>query len=294
MKNGTRLASHAFVAFALCSTLYACAPKDSAEAPVAEAPAEAAPEVTADTTVLAEPDVATETTVLAEPQEATEAPVAEAPAENLESNVYNESYAVGANVGRSIAEPGIALDLDAFIAGFKAAHAQEELAMTPEEIQTAMMALQQKAQAAAEQKQAEVSKEMEALGASAKAEGDTFLAENAKKEGIQITESGLQYKVLTEGDGPLPAATDQVKVHYTGTFINGEKFDSSVDRGEPATFGVDQVIPGWTEALKLMKVGSKWQLAIPSDLAYGPQGRGTEMPPNSVLLFDVELIEIVK
>ena len=229
-------------------------------------------------------------------EEAADAPAeaAPAPAAGLESDLSKESYAVGANVGRSIAEPGIEIDLDAFLAGFKAAYAQEELAMTPEEIQTAMMSLQQKAMAAAEQKQAVVSKEMEAAGASAKTEGDAFLAENAKKEGIKITESGLQYKVLTDGDGPLPAATDTVKVHYTGTFINGEKFDSSVDRGEPATFGVDQVIPGWTEALQLMKVGSKWQLTIPSDLAYGPQGRGPSMPPNSVLLFDVELIEIVK
>jgi FKBP-type peptidyl-prolyl cis-trans isomerase len=135
---------------------------------------------------------------------------------------------------------------------------------------------------------------MAEAGATAKAEGDAFLAENAKKEGVKSTPSGLQYKVLTEGDGAMPAATDTVKVHYTGTFIDGKKFDSSVDRGEPATFGVDQVIPGWTEALQLMKVGSKWQLAIPSDLAYGPQGRGAQMPPNSVLLFDVELIEIVK
>ena len=227
-------------------------------------------------------------------EETAAAPAEAAPAAGLESDLSKESYAVGANVGRSIAEPGIEIDLDAFLEGFKAAYNKQELAMTPEEIQTAMMSLQQKAMAAAEKKQAEVSKEMEAAGAAAKTEGDAYLAENAKKEGIKTTESGLQYKVVTEGDGPLPAATDTVKVHYTGTFINGEKFDSSVDRGEPATFGVDQVIPGWTEALQLMKVGSKWQLAIPSDLAYGPQGRGADMPPNSVLLFDVELLEIVK
>lgn len=215
------------------------------------------------------------------------AAAAAAPAAGLESDLSKESYAVGANVGRSIAEPGIELDLEAFLAGFKAAYGKQELAMTPEEMQTAMMALQTKARAAAEKNMAEA-------GATAKAEGDAFLAENAKKEGVKSTPSGLQYKVLTEGDGAMPAATDTVKVHYTGTFIDGKKFDSSVDRGEPATFGVDQVIPGWTEALQLMKVGSKWQLAIPSDLAYGPQGRGAQMPPNSVLLFDVELLEIVK
>jgi FKBP-type peptidyl-prolyl cis-trans isomerase len=251
MKNAIRLASLSAGAFVMCLAISANAAEEAAAAP---AESEAAPA---------------------------------APAAGLESELSKESYAVGANVGRSIAEPGIEIDLDAFLEGFKAAYNKQELSMTPEEIQTAMMSLSQKAQAAAAKKQAE-------MGAAGKAEGDAFLAENAKKEGIKITESGLQYKVLTEGDGPLPAATDTVKVHYTGTFIDGKKFDSSVDRGEPATFGVDQVIPGWTEALQLMKVGSKWQLAIPSDLAYGPQGRGADMPPNSVLLFDVELIEIVK
>jgi len=209
---------------------------------------------------------------------------AAAPAPSLESELSKESYAVGANIGRSIAEPGIELDLDAFLAGFKAAYAKQELAMSTEEIQAAMMSLQGKAQAAGQKK-------MEEAGATAKAEGDAYLAENAKKEGVKVTESGLQYKVVTEGTGAVPTAADTVKVHYTGTFTNGEKFDSSVDRGEPAMFGVTQVIKGWTEALQMMKVGSKWQLAIPSDLAYGP-GRGS-IPPNAVLLFDVELIEIV-
>lgn len=210
---------------------------------------------------------------------------AAAPAVKLESEIAKESYAVGANVGRSIAEPGIELDLDAFLAGFNAAYKKEDLDMTVEEIQTAMMSLQQKARAAAEKSMAEA-------GEVAKTEGEAYLAENAKNEGVKVTDSGLQYKVITEGTGPVPTATDTVKVHYTGTFTNGKKFDSSVDRGEPAMFGVTQVIKGWTEALQMMKVGSKWQLAIPSALAYGP-GRG-EIPPNAVLLFDVELLEIVK
>lgn len=218
---------------------------------------------------------------------AEEAAAAATPAPKLESDLSKESYAVGANVGRSIAEPGIELDLDAFLAGFKTAYSKQELAMKPEEIQAAMKSLQGKAQAAAQE-------HMAAAGTEAKAKGEAYLAENAKKEGVKSTASGLQYKVLKEGDGAMPAKTDTVKVHYTGTFIDGKKFDSSVDRGEPATFGVDQVIPGWTEALQLMKVGSKWQLAIPSDLAYGPEGRGAQMPGNSVLLFDVELLEIVK
>jgi FKBP-type peptidyl-prolyl cis-trans isomerase len=206
------------------------------------------------------------------------------PAPSLESEISKESYAVGANIGRSIAEPGIELDMDAFLAGFKAAYAKQELSMSMEEIQAAMMSLQTKAQAAGQKK-------MEEAGSTAKAEGEAYLAENAKKEGVKVTESGLQYKVVTEGTGAVPTAADTVKVHYTGTFTNGETFDSSVDRGEPAMFGVTQVIKGWTEALQMMKVGSKWQLAIPSDLAYGP-GRGS-IPPNAVLLFDVELIEIV-
>ena len=218
-------------------------------------------------------------------EEAAAAPAEAAPAAGLESDLAKESYAVGANVGRSIAEPGIEIDLDAFLAGFKAAYGKQELAMTPEEIGTAMQALQQKAMSAATAK-------AEEEGAAAKTAGEAYLAENAKKEGVKVTESGLQYKVVTEGTGEMPKAEDTVKVHYTGTFVDGKQFDSSVERGEPAMFGVGQVIPGWTEALQMMKVGSKWQLAIPADLAYGPGRPG--IPPNSVLLFDVELLEIVK
>lgn len=123
--------------------------------------------------------------------------------------------------------------------------------------------------------------------------GTAFLEENKSKEGVQVTASGLQYKVLTEGTGVVPASTDQVRVHYHGTLIDGTVFDSSVDRGEPATFGVTQVIPGWVEALQLMPVGSKWKLFIPSDLAYGPRGAGQMIPPHSALVFEVELLEIV-
>lgn len=123
--------------------------------------------------------------------------------------------------------------------------------------------------------------------------GNKFLAENAKKEGVKTTASGLQYKVITEGTGAKPTAANEVKVHYTGTLIDGTKFDSSVDRGEPAEFPLANVIPGWTEGLQLMSVGSKYQLFIPAALAYGENSR-PPIPPNSVLLFDVELLEIVK
>ena len=123
--------------------------------------------------------------------------------------------------------------------------------------------------------------------------GEAFLAENGKRVEVRTTPSGLQYEVLTEGDGPQPSADDQVEVHYTGKFIDGTVFDSSVDRGQPATFGVTQVIPGWVEALQLMKAGSKWRLFIPSALAYGPNGVPGTIGPNQTLIFDVELIKVI-
>lgn len=207
-----------------------------------------------------------------------------APAVNLDSDIAKQSYAAGVNVAKSITGPGVEIDLEAFLAGFKTAYNDDDLALNEDEIRAALMGLQQSMQAAAQQKQME-------QGNKALEEGKAYLDANAGKEGVKVTESGLQYKVIKEGDGALPTAENTVKVHYTGTFINGEKFDSSVDRGEPAEFGVTQVIKGWTEALQMMKVGSKWELTIPSELAYGPGRPG--IPPNSVLLFEVELLEIV-
>ena len=128
--------------------------------------------------------------------------------------------------------------------------------------------------------------------ANAKA-GEAFLAENGKRVEVKTTPSGLQYEVLEEGDGAMPTANDTVVVHYTGKLIDGTVFDSSVERGEPATFGVTQVIPGWVEALQLMKAGSKWRLFIPSELAYGPRGAGGLIGPNQTLIFDVELIKVL-
>jgi FKBP-type peptidyl-prolyl cis-trans isomerase FklB len=134
-------------------------------------------------------------------------------------------------------------------------------------------------------------KEAEAGAKNIKA-GEAFLAENAKKDGVKTTASGLQYKVVKSGSGKTPGLNDTVKVHYHGTLIDGTVFDSSVDRGEPVTFPVNGVIPGWTEALQLMKVGDKWQLVIPAKLAYGENGAGGKIGPNSVLQFDVELLAI--
>jgi FKBP-type peptidyl-prolyl cis-trans isomerase FklB len=127
-----------------------------------------------------------------------------------------------------------------------------------------------------------------------KKEGQAFLDSNKKQPGVIETASGLQYKVIKEGTGPKPAAGDKVKVHYQGSLLNGKIFDSSIQRGEPITFGVNEVIAGWTEALQLMPVGSKWQLFIPSELGYGDAGGGADIKPGSTLLFDVELLEIVK
>ena len=124
-------------------------------------------------------------------------------------------------------------------------------------------------------------------------EGIAFLAKNKENPGVITLPSGLQYEVLTEGSGKKPSLTDRVKCHYQGSLINGFVFDSSIQRGEPAVFGVDQVIPGWVEALQLMPVGSRWKLYIPSDLGYGAQGAGEVIPPNSALIFEIELIDIV-
>ncbi len=191
------------------------------------------------------------------------------------------SYSIGVQMGQGLKDLASHLNLQVLFAAIEDSVQGRELAMSQEEIQKAMMSIREVVMAE-RQKQADVNKE----------KGAAFLAENGKKDGWVTLESGLQYKVLTEGKGEKPKESDRVKVHYKGTLIDGTQFDSSYDRGEPATFGVTQVIKGWTEALLLMPAGSKWQLAIPSDLAYGPQGR-PQIPSNSVLLFDVELLEIV-
>lgn len=136
-------------------------------------------------------------------------------------------------------------------------------------------------------------KQMDAAAEKEKEKGEAFLAENKNKEGIQVTESGLQYEVLVEGDGASPTIDDTIKAHYHGTLIDGTVFDSSVERDQPATFPVSGVISGWTEALQMMKVGSKWKIYLPSDLAYGKRGAGEKIKPNAALIFEVELLEIV-
>ena len=179
---------------------------------------------------------------------------------------------------------------DQVLAGIVSTLKNQELAISKMEANVMVQNAVEKAQAEQQLRQEE---DLRAQYADSIAAGDAYMAENAKREGVVTLPSGLQYEILRAGNGPMPAETDRVKVHYHGTLINGTVFDSSVDRGEPATFGVNQVIPGWTEALKLMPVGSKWRLYIPYDLAYGSADRGA-IKPFSNLIFDVELISIEK
>lgn len=187
------------------------------------------------------------------------------------------SYALGVNIGKSLKNSGIQnIDATDFAKGMNDVLSGNSLDIPESEARELLNDYFKKLQEERMRKN--------------KTEGKQFLEENAKKEGIITTESGLQYQILTEGKGETPKASDRVKVHYHGTLINGTVFDSSVQRGEPAVFGVTQVISGWVEALQLMPVGSKWRLFIPHKLAYGAQGAGEMIQPFSTLIFDVELI----
>jgi len=179
---------------------------------------------------------------------------------------------------------------DQVLAGIISALKNQELAISKMDASGMVQAAVEKAQSADQERQ---EAELKTQYQDSIAAGDAFMAENAKREGVVTLPSGLQYEIIRAGNGAIPADTDQVKVHYHGTLINGTVFDSSVDRGEPAVFGVTQVIPGWTEALQLMPVGSKWRLYVPYDLAYGATDRGT-IKPFSNLIFDVELLGIEK
>ncbi|MDD4514427.1 FKBP-type peptidyl-prolyl cis-trans isomerase [Massilibacteroides sp.] len=190
------------------------------------------------------------------------------------------SYALGLSIGNNFQSSGIKkINLDDFIKGLKHVLEEEKPEMSYEEAKQVVNDYFVKLQS-------------ERLELNKKA-GEEFLAINKGKEGVVVLPSGLQYQVLKKGDGRKPTAGDQVKCHYHGTLINGTVFDSSVQRGEPAVFGVTQVISGWVEALQLMNVGSKWRLFVPSDLAYGERGAGNAIEPNSTLIFDVELLDII-
>lgn len=195
------------------------------------------------------------------------------------------SYSIGLDIGQSLKTIGDDVKLETVLLGLTDAFTGKDPKLTPEQVQSVQQEFAAKMQA---KKQAELLKMQEE---NAKA-GAAYLEENKKKDGVKVTESGLQYEVIKEGDGAMPKASDTVKVDYVGTLVNGTEFDSSVKRGEPAVFGVGQVIPGWTEALQLMKTGSKYKIVIPSDLAYGEKGAPPVIEPNSVLIFEVELHSI--
>jgi len=192
------------------------------------------------------------------------------------------SYALGANVGESFRNAGIEIKFETFKEGFMDA-LKGENKFSMEEMQDCFNHIQEQIQAKQNQE-----------GNVEKERGIKFLAENKKNDGVLETVSGLQYKVIVKGDGPKPAATDKVRVHYTGKTIDGQVFDSSVERGEPAEFPLNQVIAGWTEGLQLMPVGSKYMLYIPSELGYGDRGAGGMIKPGATLIFEVELLDIIK
>ncbi|MFY3775872.1 FKBP-type peptidyl-prolyl cis-trans isomerase [Marinobacter salsuginis] len=204
----------------------------------------------------------------------------------LDSTDQKVSYGMGLVLGERMGNDLPNLQMEQFLQGIQHGHAgdEEDKRMSREEIQQALMTYQQ-------QLQEEQGKQMEELAQKNLEAGEAFLAENAEREGVETTESGLQYEILEQGDGEKPAATDTVQVHYTGELLSGEVFDSSRERGEPVTFALNQVIPGWTEGLQLMNEGARYKLYIPSDLAYGPGGNRA-IGPNETLVFDVELLEI--
>lgn len=199
----------------------------------------------------------------------------------LKSTKDKISYIIGRDMAANLQKQGISIEAEPFMQGLKEAIVGKPSSLSQAEVQQAMMAFQE-----------EMSQNQNVGGSENKKEGEEFLAQNKNKEGVKTLPSGLQYQVLKEGSGKSPSKTDKVTTHYHGTLINGTVFDSSYDRGQPATFPVNGVIAGWTEALQLMKEGSKWRLFIPSNLAYGPRGAGGVIGPDTTLVFDVELLSV--
>src|SRR6202030_1735292 len=203
----------------------------------------------------------------------------------LKTDKDKVSYAIGVNIGKSMRKDTVDIDPAIFSRGMKDALSGGKLLLTDEEMKVALTKLQTDLRAKQEQaaqKAGEINKKA----------GDDFLAQNKTKEGVVALPNGLQYKILKEGTGPKPSATDSVVCNYRGTLLDGTEFDSSYKRGQPATFPVSGVIKGWTEAVQRMPVGSKWQLFVPADLAYGNRGAGPDIGPNATLIFEVELLSI--
>jgi FKBP-type peptidyl-prolyl cis-trans isomerase FklB len=203
----------------------------------------------------------------------------------LKTQKQKTSYSLGLDIGKSLKKQSIDVDENLFIQGIKDALADRKQLLSDDEAREVLNAFQRDFVA-------KRTEEARKAGEKNMKEGEEFLANNKTKPGVVTLPSGLQYKILKEGNGRTPKATDTVMTNYRGTLINGKEFDSSYKRGRPATFAVNEVIRGWTEALQLMKVGSKWQLFVPSDLAYGPNGRGADIGPNAALIFEIELVGI--
>ena len=203
----------------------------------------------------------------------------------LDTPAAKAGYSIGASIGTGLKRDDLGVTLEDVIAGLTDAFNGVTPKLTEQEQKAAIGALQEAAMAKA-------TAEREAAGQLAKTEGVKYLEGNKAKEGVKTLPSGLQYSVVTEGEGDSPVSTDTVTVNYQGTLVDGTVFDSSYDRGEPVTFPVNGVIPGWTEALQLMKPGAKWQLVIPAELGYGEDGAGQAIPPNATLVFDVELLSV--
>jgi FKBP-type peptidyl-prolyl cis-trans isomerase FklB len=203
----------------------------------------------------------------------------------MNSEEQKVSYIIGRQLGEDFKKQNIEISFDDLFNGIKGAYNGEDSSLSPEETNEVMNAFQQRMHAAA------MALQEAAMNENLKA-GQAFLEKNAKEDGVQVTDSGLQYKVVNSGSGKTPGASDTVEVHYEGTLIDGTVFDSSYQRGQTISFPVNGVIPGWTEALQLMKEGDTWELAIPANLAYGEQGAGGAIGPNETLLFKVELISV--
>ncbi len=200
----------------------------------------------------------------------------------LETTEEKGGYGIGLQIGQQLLGSGLEVEPNTVMRGIYDVLNQNQPAVDFNEITAALQELQQRAEEA-----------QKAMFAEFEKEGKTFLEENKKAKGVKVTESGLQYEVLVEGTGKVPSAEDKVRVHYAGSLITGQEFDSSIKRGQPAEFPVNGVIKGWTEALTMMPAGSKWRLVIPHELAYGERGAGQAIPPFSTLVFEVELLEVL-
>lgn len=203
----------------------------------------------------------------------------------LKTQLDSVSYSIGLDIGKNLKQQSVDVNADALARGINDVVGGNTPLLTDEQARASLTSFQ-------EQMRTKQQEKMKAAGEKSKQEGESFLTENKKEKGITTLPSGLQYKVITMGTGPKPKADQTVRVHYQGKLIDGTEFDSSYKRGEPAVFSCNRVIAGWTEALQLMPVGSKWQLFIPSNLAYGESGAGQIIPPNATLIFDVELLSI--